>query len=54
MIRVGDIVEYQYREDDEPFYGIVVRLDNDDYCWVDWFDLGIQKARKSFFKVLTQ
>ena len=57
MIQVGDIVQYQYRgNDDMPFYGIVVRIDNnnDDDCWVDWFNLGIEKARKSFLKVLTQ
>ena len=57
MIQVGDIVQYQYRGNDGmPFYGIVVRIDNnnDDDCWVDWFNLGIEKARKSFLKVLTQ
>ena len=55
MIQVGDIVQYHYRgNDDMPFYGIVVRIDKDDDCWVDWFNLGIEKARKSFLKVLTQ
>ena len=57
MIQVGDIVQYQYRGNDGmPFYGIVVRIDNnnDDDCWVDWFNLGIEKTRKSFLKVLTQ
>jgi hypothetical protein len=56
MIKIGDIVEYQYREDDKPYYGIIVGLNDDtygEYCWVDWFELGIQKARKSFLKVLS-
>lgn len=56
MIKIGDIVEYQYREDDKAYYGIVVGLSADtygEYCWVDWFELGIQRARKSFLKVLT-
>jgi hypothetical protein len=41
MIKIGDIVEYQYRGEKN-------------YCWVEWFDLGIERARKSFLKVLTQ
>jgi hypothetical protein len=56
-INVGDIVEYQYRgEKNQSFYGVIVGVSNDDYCWVEWFhlDLGIERARKSFLKVLTQ
>ncbi len=55
MIKVGDIVEYRYRgEKNQSFYGVIVGVSNDDYCWVEWFDLGIERARKSFLKVLTQ
>ena len=55
-INVGDIVEYRYRQDDKPYCGIVIGLSYDiydDFCWVDWFELGIQRARKSFLKVLS-
>jgi hypothetical protein len=57
MIQVGDIVEYRYRgTGDKLFYGIVIATDNYDpfFCWIDWFDLGIEKARTTYLKVLTQ
>jgi hypothetical protein len=51
MINIGDIVEYQYRgEKNQSFYGVIVGVSNDDYCWVEWFDLGIEKARKIILK----
>lgn len=56
MIQVGDIVQHHYRGNDgQYFYGIVVNcVDKDDDCWVDWFDLGVEKARTTHLKVLTQ
>lgn len=41
MIEVGDIVEYVYLN--KAFYGIVVRLVEDDCCYVDWFDAGLDR-----------
>jgi hypothetical protein len=41
MIKIGDIVEYRYLN--KSFYGIVIRLFEDDCCFVDWFDTGVDK-----------
>jgi hypothetical protein len=64
MIKIGDIVEYQYRGTgdkllgDKLFYGIIIAVDDYDpfYCWIDWFhlDLGVEKVRTTYLKVLTQ
>jgi hypothetical protein len=58
MIKVGDIVEYRRGTGDKLFYGIIIATDHYDpfYCWIDWFhlDLGVEKVRTTYLKVLTQ
>ena len=57
MIKVGDIVEYSYTGgEDKCYYGIIIDVSDDNfYCWIDWFhlDLGVEKARTTYLKVLT-
>ena len=38
-IQIGDIVEYQYRNGDKTFAGIVLHVSEDEYCHVEWFDM---------------
>ena len=53
-INVGDIVEYCYSEESKHYYGIILEVSDDNfYCWIDWFDFGMEKARTDFLKVLT-
>ena len=58
MIKIGDIVEYQYRgEKNQSFYGVIIDVSDDNFfCWIDWFhlDLGVEKARTTHLKILTQ
>lgn len=57
MIKVGDIVEYSYTGvEDYNCYGIIIDVSDDNfYCWINWFDdLGVEKARTTYLKVLTQ
>lgn len=53
-INVGDIVEYCYSEEGKHYYGIILEVSDDNfYCWIDWFELGREKARTTHLKVLT-
>jgi len=57
MIKVGDIVEYSYTGvEDYNCYGVIIDVSDDNfYCWINWFDdLGVEKARTTYLKVLTQ
>jgi hypothetical protein len=53
MIRVGDIVESGV--EGNCYYGVIVDVSDDNFfCWIHWFDFGVEKARTTYLKVLTQ
>jgi hypothetical protein len=55
MIQIGEIVEYSYNGGEgKCYHGIIIDVSDDNfYCWIDWFDFGVEKTRTTLLKVLT-
>ncbi len=54
-MKVGDLVRRKSKPFDSSWLGLVVKLDNDGFVWIQWFDDGtIDDCSVSLMEVISE